>query len=246
MEKRITVSFCIPLYNEEQTLLKSLTRIELGLAKTVGPDNFEIVLVDNGSTDSTRELLKQINNPHIKVFYINKKGQGLAYKKCIKEAVCEYILLSAIDLPFGFGDLEQFLDKKRESDIIFGSKNHPYSKIKVPLTRKVTSFIYNALLSALFRIKIRDTQGTVFAKKSSILKILPLCDAQNAFFTAQIAIYAQKYRLSVTEIPVKYNAGKKGARKSRYNIPLDGSKMLNSLLKEFVNNQFFNKPHKRK
>jgi hypothetical protein len=121
-------------------------------------------------------------------------------------------------------------------DIIFGSKSHPKSITYSPTIRKVASRAYRLLLKFLFGIKTGDTQGTVFLKKNRILPLLKKCDSNNAFFSAQLAIYSEKQGLKVTEVPVK-NV-KKILRKSKYHVFSNGSEMLLSMLKTYLDTQF--------
>jgi len=58
------------------------------------------------------------------------------------------------------------------------------------------------------------------------------CDSDNAFFTAQLAIYAKFFGLKMTEVPVMMR--KTGARKSRYKIVRDGKEMLGEMLKNYI------------
>lgn len=235
MNNTATVSYCIPIFNEEAILLSSLKTIKDNLDKILGEKNYEILLVDNGSSDNTFELLKSIKDENIKIFHLDERGQGFAYRKAISKSKKQILALCAIDIPFGFDDLRKALGKLPDYDIVFASKAHPDSKIKVPQKRLVSSKIYRLLLKLFFQINITDTQGTVFMKKKSIMPILDYCDARSAFFTAQIALYGNRQKLKMVEIPVTHNYS--NSRKSRYNIFKDGTKMLIALLFELTAKQ---------
>ena len=232
MPQDIILSFCIPIYNESAILERQLKKIETGLSELIGKDSFEILISDNGSTDNTSQILEKLKSKTLKKFQITKRGHGGAYRECIKNARGKWIMLSAIDLPFGFDDLKEALKISDNYDIIFGSKRHPLSEVTVPITRKAASLFYSLLLMLFFQNKVRDTQGTILVRNTAIKRILSKCTAPNAFFTAQIAIYAKRGNLKIAEIPVRYNS-KKNVRKSKYNIIKDGGQMLSSVLKEY-------------
>lgn len=235
--KKLFLSFCIPVYNEEDLILKNLKKIIKNLDELVGKNNYEILFAENGSTDKTIDVLKHVKNKNVRYFTIGKKGHGLAMKSLVENAKGENILLSAIDLPFGFSDLKNMLPLSSKFNIIFGSKKHRDSKLHYPLRRKISSKIYMTLLKFLFRVNIRDTQGSIFIHKESVRKFIDLCDSDNAFFCSQIAIYSIKNNLSVCEVPIEMD--KKSLRKSKYKIIEDGSKMFKSMVREYVRSQFF-------
>jgi len=226
------LSVCVPVYNEEEIILKKISEINSGLTKILGKKNCEIIVIENGSTDNTLRYLKKIQNTNTRIFSLKKKAHGLALKTGVEKARGEYVLLTAIDLPFGFSDLEEMLKLSDQYDVIFGSKAHPKSVIYSPIARKISSKIYRTLLKILFNINLGDTQGTVFLKRKSILPFLKYCTSENAFFTAQLAIFSRINNLKITEVPVVMK--NEVLRRSRYNILSNGSEMLMAMLKAYV------------
>ncbi len=226
------LSFCIPVYNEEQILLPKIDEIQKGLARILKNKNYEILIAENGSTDNTLKELKKIKEKNIYALSVGKKGHGLAFRNAILKAKGKYVLLTAIDLPFGFTDLEEMLKLSSGYDIIFGSKSHPKSIVYSPLLRKISSQIYRSLLRLLFNVKIGDTQGTVFLKRRAVVPLLKNCDSDNAFFSAQLAIFAERNGLSITEVPVKMR--KLNSRKSKYNVFTNGGEMLLAMFNTYL------------
>lgn len=229
---KFKVSFCIGVYNEEKVLLSQIEKIKKSLCMILGKLNYEIVIVENGSLDRTLELLNGLDDKNIKVITLGKKGHGLAFKSAIENSTYNNLVLSAIDIPFGFDDLKIALAKWVDYDIIFGSKAHSRSHVDVAFQRKIASGIYRLLLNFFFGLKIKDTQGSVFIKKNKIIPILKFCNAKNAFFTAQIAIYGRLAGLKMTEIPVCIK--KEKIRDSKYSILRDGAEMLLSLANNYL------------
>lgn len=227
------ISFCVCAYNEEDMILSNLKRMISGLNEIVGPGQFELIVVQNGSTDNTIKLLDSFHDPAIRVIHLAQKGHGLALRIAIEQTRYGYVALLGLDLPFLFSDLIEALKIWENTDLIFGSKAHPDSKVEVLWRRKIASFVFRRLNRFFFNIKIRDTQGTVFMKRHRVFPYLYLCDSNNAFFTAQIAIYGQALGLKIAEVPI-IMAPEDKLRKSKYNVLWDGLKMFKTMFCEFL------------
>ncbi len=226
------LSFCIPVHNEGETVLSNLTKIRKGLTKLLKSKKYEILIIENGSSGNALRELAKIKLKDVRVISLRKKGHGLALRTSILKAKAEFVLLTAIDLPFGFSDLEKMLKLANDNHIIFGSKAHPQSVIYSPKIRRITSKIYRMLLRLFFKIKVKDTQGTVFLRRAAILPLLGECDCDNAFFSAQLAIFAERKGLKITEVPVVMD--RINVRKSKYNVLSNGSEMFLSMLRTFL------------
>jgi len=238
IESNMGISYCIPIHNEASTLTESLRYIQENLSSIMGEENYEIIFVENGSKDDTEGIIKKLRSStdtiskNVRYLYIQQKGYGAAAKTGILEASSELVCLTAIDIPFGFDDLKQALPLLNGYDVVFGSKAHKKSIINYPLKRKLASYIYRFLVRLLFNLKVKDPQGTIFFRKSAALPILDKCDASNAFFTTQLAIYCNKAKLKMTEIPVVLPVNRL-KRESQYSVVRDGSDMLKSILNEY-------------
>ncbi len=226
------ISFCFGAYNEEEIILDTVKNLNEGLDKLVGKGNYEILIVENGSTDNTKKILKSIQNKSLKVIYLSKKGHGLAIKTAIQKAKYDHIVITGADLPFGLDDLRKVLKIWNNYDLIFGSKLHPDSTYYTSAKRAIVSRIYNLLLKLFFNLKVQDPQGSIFIQRKKVLPLLKYCDSPNAFFTTQLAIYSQMYNLSLKEIPVKSSKMSK-VRPSKYKIFSDGYKMFRAVVDEY-------------
>ncbi len=104
----IKLSFISGLHNESSNLALRVSRLVDGLERCWG-EGFELILVENGSVDNTPDLMKEVAtlDKRVRIFCLSERGLGLAYRKGIEMADGECVMLSAIDLPFGFSDLAQ-------------------------------------------------------------------------------------------------------------------------------------------
>jgi len=116
-----TVSVVIPVYNEKATILGLIERV---LAQ---PEVDEVVLVDDFSTDGTRDVLRSMDdrNGKIRVFYhpLNR-GKGAALRTGFAAAACDLVLIQDADLEYDPADYPQLLDpiQKGLADVVFGSR----------------------------------------------------------------------------------------------------------------------------
>lgn len=228
--EKVGFSFIVCAYNEASVIRGYLQEIDQGLKNRFGLA-YELLVMENGSTDETIKILDAIKNPQMRIFHLPEKGHGAAIRLGIKSARYNSVALIGLDLPFGFSDMDGALPLWSDHDLIFGSKAHPKSILHVTWKRRVASFIYRRLYRFILGIKIRDTQGSIFMKRDRVLTIVEMCDSPNAFFSTQLAFYAGKSAFKMAEISVTMRKTDL-QRKSKYNIFRDGMKMLKSLLLE--------------
>ncbi|HRN69563.1 MAG TPA: glycosyltransferase family 2 protein [Candidatus Woesebacteria bacterium] len=228
-----SISFCFGAYNEEEIIFETIKNLNDGLDKLIGKGNYEILVIENGSTDNTKKILKNIKNRSLRVVYISKKGHGLAIKTAIEKARYNNVVITGADLPFGLTDLKRALKLWHKYDLIFGSKLHPKSTYYTSQQRKVVSHIYSFLLRIFLNLEIKDPQGSIFIQRKKILPLLKYCDSPNAFFTTQLAVYSQMHKLSIKEIPVSSSTISK-YRASKYNVLSDGYKMFKAIMNEYA------------
>ena len=115
------LSVLIPVYNERKTLIEIIERVrDVEIPK-------EIVLVDDGSTDGTRDLMKTLENrwPDVRIFYHEKnQGKGAAIRTAIGHATGDFVVVQDADLEYDpreyFVLLEPLLDGR--ADVVFGSR----------------------------------------------------------------------------------------------------------------------------
>jgi glycosyltransferase involved in cell wall biosynthesis len=116
---RPCLSVVVPCYNEQRTILTLLKHV------ADSPWVREIIVVDDGSTDDTRQILSDIDDPTVRVvFHERNQGKGAALRTGFKHATSEFVIVQDADLeydPNEFGDLlPPILDDK--ADVVFGSR----------------------------------------------------------------------------------------------------------------------------
>ena len=196
------ISILIPVFNEKDSLLKLLNLVEntdFGMEK-------EIILVDDYSTDGTRDLYSEI---HHKVIYHNKNmGKGAALRTGISAADGDIIIIQDADLEYNPSDYIQLVEKikNNEADVVYGSR---FLDRRNDGKFLLLSFIANKTLTCLTKIifgqNLTDMETCYKAFRADILKSIEI--KSNRFdFEPEITAKVFKKNVRFMELPISYNA----------------------------------------
>lgn len=223
------ISVILPCLNEEQAISGCLDEIK----KVITENNLdaEVVAVDNGSTDKTKDILLsyQQNFPNLVVVGEEKRGYGFAYLKGLKTATGKYLFMADADGTYNFLQLPAFIKKLEEgSDLVVGNRfSGLMSSKSMTWSHK---YIGNPFLSFLvrlfFKVKIKDIHCGVRAISSEALNKITLYTG-GMEFASEMIIKAAKANLKISELPVTY---KNRIGDSKLNTMVDGWRHLRFIL----------------
>ena len=206
-----TLSILIPVYNEIDNILPLFERLSAALKKTERP--YEVIFIDDGSTDGTLDALIDINrkNQNIKIISFTRNfGQTAALSAGIDSCKGDIIIPMDGDLQNDPEDFLLLLQKIEEGyDVVSGwrkDRKDPF------LNRRLPSVIANKIISFIGGVHLHDYGCTLKAYRKDILKNIRLYGEMHRF----IPIYAKWVGAHVTEVPVKHLARKAGS--SKYGI----------------------------
>jgi glycosyltransferase involved in cell wall biosynthesis len=222
-EKRIDLSIVVPVFNEEENVADLVAAITSALAGYT--DNYEILAIDDGSTDDSFVLLKSLaqQDPHIRLirFGINY-GQTAALAAGFHHAKGKIIITMDADLQNDPTDIPMLVDKIHQGyDVVSGWRKDRFDQF---LTRKFPSMMANRLISYITGLRLNDYGCTLKAYRREIIRHIELYGEMHRFIPA----LARWAGASVTEVVVKHHPRRKG--KSKYGI----SRTLRVLLDLFV------------
>lgn len=223
----------LPVYNEEKILEKNVLKLLDYCRKTIS-NNFEIVISDNASTDTTPRIAQKLIQlyPEIKYYRLEQKGKGLAIKTVWQNFPADFYVFIDADLSTDINALHDLIKilKNNEADLVLGSRYLKNSKIKRSITRSLISFIYNLIIKILFGCSIHDmANGFKGANKKIIQTIVPLIKNEKWFFDSELTLLSHLYGYKIKEIPVSWQEFQE--RKSRVNILNTSLEYLKELIK---------------
>jgi glycosyltransferase involved in cell wall biosynthesis len=217
------LSIVIPVYNEEDNVEDLIAAINSAVRDY--KEDYEIVLVDDGSTDESFKILKNLaqENPKIRVirFGINY-GQTAAISAGFNHSRGRILITMDADLQNDPNDIPALIQKMEEGwDVVSGWRKNRFDRF---LTRRLPSMMANRLISYITGLKLNDYGCTLKAYRGDVARRIELYGEMHRFIPA----LARWLGASVTELVVQHHPRKKGI--SKYGI----SRTLRVLLDLFV------------
>lgn len=215
MARLTGLSVFFPAYNEEERLATTVKRA-LGVLPKVAK-KWEVIIVNDGSKDGTREVADRLaqRNKGVRVIHHKvNRGYGGAFKSGLYGANYEWIAFTDSDGQFDFSEITNFIKKQEETgaDMIIGY----YKKRQVSKTKIITSKMWEYLIHALFGLKVRDIDcGFKLFSKRIPETIKDLESERGAFISSELLVKARKKGFKIVEIPVTHYPRTSGAGTGR-------------------------------
>lgn len=196
--ENLKVSVIIPVYNEKKN-------IKVLLEEVLKQDVYEIIIVDDGSTDGTVEILKSLENPKIKVFFHDKNyGKGSAVRTALSQVTGDVIIIQDADLEYDPSEYNKLLApiKKGKADVVYGSRFKGITRVFYfwhyvgnKFLTLIANMLYNATLSDM------ETCYKVF-KKACISNLNLKSNGWG--FDPEITAHFFKKGYRIVEVPISY------------------------------------------
>ncbi len=204
----LALSIIIPAYNEEDNV-RPLYEAIMATVDQLGP-SFEIIFVDDGSSDGTFERLTAVaaHDPRVRVIKLRRNyGQTPAMVAGIDYARGQILVTMDADLQNDPADIEALLAKIDQGhDLVVGWRRNRQDKW---LSRKLPSVIANRLIAAVTGVRVKDNGCTLKAFRAELIKGLPLYSEMHRFIPAMMSILG----CSLAEIDVRHHARQFGTSK---------------------------------
>ncbi|NWG47208.1 MAG: glycosyltransferase family 2 protein [Alphaproteobacteria bacterium] len=192
------LSVVVPAFNEEGAVRNTIQDIEAALKPLGIP--FEIIVVDDGSTDATAAEARR-TSARVLANGVNS-GYGASLKRGVKEAVHDYVAIIDADGTYPPHYLPAMLEMARGADMIVGDRGAAMRN--VPLIRRPAKFLLNSLANFLAQRKINDlNSGLRVFRREELVPFLPLLPA-NFSFTTTITLCMMCYGKRVVYTPIEY------------------------------------------
>lgn len=211
-ETTLDLTVSIPIYNEEENIPRICDEL-VPVLEGLG-NSWEILFVDDGSTDNSFAELKKLaaRNPHIRIIRFRRNfGQTAAMDAGFKEARGKVIVTMDGDLQNDPRDIPMLLAKMEEGnyDIVSGWRKDRKDKM---ITRRIPSILANRLISKITSVRLHDYGCTLKAYKKEITDHFKLYGEMHRFLPA----LGRFIGASITEVPVNHRPRRYG--KSKYGL----------------------------
>ncbi|MBL7086673.1 MAG: glycosyltransferase family 2 protein, partial [Candidatus Cloacimonetes bacterium] len=202
------LSFVIPVYNEEKTLKE----LHQKMLENIGNKNYEIIFIDDGSNDNSYNILQRIvrEDENVKIIKFRRNfGKSAALQIGFDKAKGDIVFTLDADLQDDPDEIPRFIKKINEGyDLVAGWKKHR----KDPITKKISSKIFNLITSIIFRLKLHDYNCGFKAYRNEVIKSIHIYGELHRYIPA----LAKAKGYKICEIPIKHHKRRFG--RSKYGL----------------------------
>jgi glycosyltransferase involved in cell wall biosynthesis len=211
-----SLSLVLPAYNEAGVIYEAVR--EAARAMEALGRSYEIVVVDDGSTDETPgEIDRAVSGlSGVKVVTIPENtGKGNALKRGFQASTGQLVCFLDSDLdihPYQVQNLLSEMDRTG-ADVVIGSKRHPRSRLEYPRIRRFYSSVYYYLIFMLFRLPVKDTQtGIKLFRREVLASVFPRMVSMQYVLDLELLLIASHMGYRIVEAPVRISFQRQYAR----------------------------------
>ena len=219
----LKLSIIIPAYNEVGTISQVLDRV------SSVPLSKEVIVVDDWSTDGTRELLRKANMPSLKVFYHDRNmGKGAAIRTGLREVTGDAVIIQDADLEYDPTECTALLEAMADTDaeVVYGSRFKGGGEFL--LKSRLANRFLTSLTNVLFGSKLSDMETCYKLMSAEIAHSLRI--RSNGFeVEPEITAKLLKRGHRITEVPISYRG--RGSSEGKKIGWKDGMKAIVALLR---------------
>jgi glycosyltransferase involved in cell wall biosynthesis len=191
----------LPAYNEELSIVPMVEDV----IKSVHPliDHYEIIVVDDGSSDRTASAVSVQCAHHRQVRLLRheeNQGYGAALYTGLMNARNEWVFFTDSDRQFDLSELEKLLSSCDEADIVAGYR----APRRDPFIRKVCGWGWSGLVTVMFGYTVRDIDCAFkLIRRSVIAEVGPQISSRGATFSAELLVRTKRRGGTLKEIPIR-------------------------------------------
>lgn len=197
-----SLSIAMPAYNEAENIapmLEDVLRVATSLT-----DDFEVIVVDDGSKDATAEEVRRVSAAHPEVHLVQharNQGYGAAVYSGLTSATKDWVFFTDADRQFVLDEIGRLLEKREGADLVVGYR----APRRDPPIRLLNAFGWNTLVRLLFGRIVRDVDCAFkLMRRDVVQSVAPLVQSRGATFSAEWMVTAKRLGYRVIEVPVTH------------------------------------------
>ncbi len=213
--RQLKLSVVIPSYNEEKNLKRGVLD-EVGDYLEGQRFKYEVIIVDDGSSDESVELIRKytLKNEKFRLIQNSHGGKADAVMTGMLKATGEIVLFTDMDQATPIAQIDKFMPEFEDGvDIVIGSRS---GRAGAPLIRKISAWGFSVLRRIILGLPFEDTQcGFKAFNRVAVDKIIPKIKSEwgvvhfkggavNAGFDVELLYLAKKYGFKIAEVPVEW------------------------------------------
>ena len=203
-----SVDVVVPVFNEAHVLERSVETIRRFLHQEF-PYPARIVIVDNGSTDATREVAQRLAARYDDVGFLalRERGRGRALRAAWQQSSADIALYTDVDISTELGAAVELCHAihRQGYDVAIGSRLLPASRVTRGLKRELVSRIYSLLVRWVLTTRLADVQcGFKAVSRRIVREVVPQVKDEWWFFDTELLVLAEKQGYRIKEVPVRW------------------------------------------
>lgn len=193
------ISVVVPVYNEAAFIPTALPAL-INAVESVGAP-FEILIVENGSTDGTADAAVAASGmAPVKVISLARADYGEAMYQGFEAASGDWVV--NFDIDYFSGRFLRHVIEIDNADIVIGSKRDPDSEDRRPLIRRIATRVFNVLLRTILDSGVSDTHGMKAFRRDLVDKLNSQVVSRQDLFDTELVIRAERAGFEIVEVPV--------------------------------------------
>jgi len=197
----ISISVVLPAHNEAENIRTTVENCVLYLEQNVS--DYEVIVVNDGSTDDTQKIVEELQSTNSKVVLVNhpvNMGYGSALRSGFDKASSEYIFFMDSDGQFDINDLDRLIPIVSAKDVVIGYREDRADSFP----RLLNAWLYGLYIYLTFGLKVRDMDCAFKVFPTKAYQDIRPIKSGGALFSAEFLIKLRRKGFKLREVPVRH------------------------------------------